>query len=542
MHRFSLPALVLAFGLPVAAAAQCPLDPGFGAGGVVRTDLGVSANLVGIALLPDGRIVAAGNAGGIALARYLPDGSLDPSFGTGGLVTGVAGSATDVGVQSDGGIVVVGSSVLSGASEMTVFRFDSTGALDPAFGTGGISVTPPPGSFNGSNLVAVAIQADDRIVAVGSCCNSPFQNPDQWMVRYDTTGTPDVTFNGGGFRGIGSSGTRGLYDVIVQADGKLVTVGWGGGLTSGSAYAWRVNPDGSTDCGFNCVSPCTCGGSLSENFGSPGFVRFWTVGQQPDGKLVMTASADSVGYGAARTTTAGLLDPSFGTGGLVTGVSATGYEIAIQPDGKHVVGGGANYRLTRFLADGSLDTGFGSGGSVTAPVAGSTAGLALQGDGKLIAAGTNGGDFELVRYLPAGSGGASLTGSQDTLSLTAGGGPTWTLCTAPQYAGDTYIVAGTTAGTVPGLVVNGVPVPLNDDGPGGYMAFTLVAANSPLLPGSLGTLDSQGLGTAALQVPPGSVPSLAGTTLHHAFVVLSLAGGTPTAVFASNAAPLSLLP
>lgn len=542
MNRLCIAVSALLPCLPDVGGAQCPLDPAFGAGGVVRTDLGGSDTLVDVVVQPDGRIVAAGNAGGVALVRYLPDGSLDPSFGSGGIVTGPSGSAAAVGLQSDGGIVVAGSSVVSGESEMTVMRFDSTGALDPAFGTGGIAVTPPPGSFNGSSLVDVAIQPDDKIVAIGSCCNSPFQNADQWMVRYDADGGLDTTFSGDGFRGIGGSGTRALYDVTVQSDGKLVTVGYGGGLTSGDANAWRVNPDGSTDCTFNCVSPCTCGGTLSEDFGTGGFARFYSVAQQPDGKLVMTGHADSVGYGAARYHPDGTLDTSFGTGGLVTGVSAKGNALVVQPDGKHVTGGGGSYLLTRFLADGSLDAGFGSGGSVTAPVGGSAAALVLQGDGKLVAGGTSGGDFEVVRYVAAGNGGASLTGSTDTLFLAQGGGPTWTLCTDPQYANDTYLVLGTTTGTVPGLLVDGVPVPLNDDGPGGYLEFTLVAANGSVLPGSLGTLDAQGQGQASLQVPPGPVPSLAGTTLHHAFVVLSLAGGTPTVVFASNAAPLTLLP
>jgi uncharacterized delta-60 repeat protein len=89
------------------------LDPTFGTGGLVTTDFGGIDRGFALVLQPDGKLVAAGFSGGdFALARYLPDGSLDPMFGTGGLVTtdfGGAAEAVALVLQPDGKLVAAGS-------------------------------------------------------------------------------------------------------------------------------------------------------------------------------------------------------------------------------------------------------------------------------------------------------------------------------------------------------------------------------------------------------------------------------------------------
>ena len=117
---------------------------------------------------------------------------------------------------------------------------------------------------------------------------------------------------------------------------------------------------------------------------------------------------------AAHAAEAGDLDPSFGSGGLVTlpsfGDTGNGNAVAIQGDGKIVVAGSqgsaaSTFALARYLSDGTLDPGFGAGGTVTTALPGGNAAeaVALQEDGKIIAAGTAGNDFALARYLPDGT-------------------------------------------------------------------------------------------------------------------------------------------
>src|SRR5438105_5384801 len=128
------------------------LDPSFGHRGVVTTDFGGTEVGSGLAVQSDGRIVAVGASvradsdNDFAVARYLPDGSLDPSFGRDGTVITDAGgrdAAYDVAIQADGKIVALGSSETGGGAgtsiEATLIRYNRDGALDPSFGTHGVA-------------------------------------------------------------------------------------------------------------------------------------------------------------------------------------------------------------------------------------------------------------------------------------------------------------------------------------------------------------------------------------------------------------------
>ena len=106
----------------------------------------------------------------------------------------------------------------------------------------------------------------------------------------------------------------------------------------------------------------------------------------------------------------GDLDPTFGTGGRVTYAGGPANASAIQPDGKIIVAIGGNpysdFVLVRYNRDGSLDTAFGIGGKVTTDFSGQWAwayALAVQADGKIVAAGARGGGFALARYNQDGS-------------------------------------------------------------------------------------------------------------------------------------------
>src|SRR5436190_3170372 len=148
--RLIVAVLVCAFALPAAASATPgDLDPTFGTGGVVTTDFGGRGDAaLAVAVQPDGKLVAVGNssASGVfnvdfALARYTSNGAPDPVFGSGGVVLSDFGStidaASDVIVQPDGKLVVDGTS----SRDFAVARYNSDGSLDPSFGSGGLVTT-----------------------------------------------------------------------------------------------------------------------------------------------------------------------------------------------------------------------------------------------------------------------------------------------------------------------------------------------------------------------------------------------------------------
>lgn len=157
------------------------------------------------------------------------------------------------------------------------------------------------------------------------------------------------------------------------------------------------------------------------------------VALQADGKLVVVGTTytnnDYSGedFAIARYNPDGSIDASFGTNGRVTtdfpGLAAVASSVLVQPDGKILVAGGAfplftflgNFELARYNPDGSLDAGFGDGGIVTTvfPHGSYASALALQPDGKILAAGTDyvdfsseassDTDFAIARYEPDGS-------------------------------------------------------------------------------------------------------------------------------------------
>jgi uncharacterized delta-60 repeat protein len=160
------------------------LDPSFGGDGKLITTFGKTGDdsASAVALQPDGKIVAAGQAlvtvGKFALARYNTDGSLDQTFGGDGRVTthlssGSDDVATDVALQNDGRIVAGGSSQNvsgSGHSRFALIRYNADGSLDSTFGTGG-KVTTHFGSGTNDFGSGLALQADDKLVAAGTSSN-----------------------------------------------------------------------------------------------------------------------------------------------------------------------------------------------------------------------------------------------------------------------------------------------------------------------------------------------------------------------------------
>ncbi|MFJ3788744.1 calcium-binding protein [Kitasatospora sp. NPDC090091] len=448
--------LLLALSAPgVAVAAPGDLDATFGTGGRVTTDFGgATSDADAVAVQPDGKIVAVGHAditGDFALARYNADGSLDTLFGTGGKVTtdfnGGDDGARAVALQPDGKIVVAGHSEVpdGGVGWFSLVRYNTDGSLDTLFGAGG-KVVVDFGSGGADDAFGVAVQSDGKIVAAG------YTGGDFAVARLTPGGGLDTTFDGDGkvttdFAG----GADAAQAVALQSDGRIVAAGYTGNSTGNYDFAVaRYNTDGSPDTGFSSD------GKVATTFGGVEFGR--AVALQPDGRIVVAGNTGS-DFALARYNTNGNLDGSFDVDGKVTtdfGNSEIAYGVAVQSDGRIVAAGDSvalnvsDFALARYNADGSLDSGFSGDGKVTTDFGGGfdhALGVALQPDGKAVAAGLGGpgSDFALARY----EGGAGTPAGVD-LSVTKTGPAS---VTAGAQASYTVTVTNNSATTASGVTL-----------------------------------------------------------------------------------------
>jgi uncharacterized delta-60 repeat protein len=227
------------------------LDDSFGSSGIVMIDSGSSSYIRDITLQADGKILVAGAVGihdEIVVERYNADGSLDITFGSNGQATarfyGISEVTDTVAVQPDGKIFAAGSVRHNTNEDIAVARFNPDGSHDPTFGSAG-KVTTETGNFGRAS--DLAIQPDGRIIATGNIANYSA------IVRYNPDGSPDTTF---GENGIVTSDTGYTVNtaVALQSDGNLVTT-WGlilarylGRVSNGT---FTYNPNGQ----FNTLAP-----------------------------------------------------------------------------------------------------------------------------------------------------------------------------------------------------------------------------------------------------------------------------------------------
>src|SRR5271167_562719 len=436
-RRLGLLVSVVVVASSTFAPAQAgQLDSTFGTGGVFTTNFTQTDTTMAtaVAIQSDGKIVVGGSTpGGAALARLNTNGTLDSSFGSGGIVNnsfGADGPVFGVAIQPDGKIVAAAAGFLGGS----VGRFNSDGSVDTTFGNGGFAVSKSLNSGPGI-LSALALQADGKILVTGAGL----------IGRYTTDGQLDTTF--------GSSGIAALNSVIataiaLQSDGKiLVTTGAGApselfsspNLPSPQAGGIaRYNTNGSLDTTFGISGQAACVASAA------------AIAIQSNGKIVVAGTIPSAlntlvsggitfvdnqtGFGVVRYNSSGSVDTSFNPGGgigsgggVITGFgnsfpAGSAFALAIQSNGDIVVAGQAgngnqqftssSFVLARYTTTGRLDTTFGSNGTVITtlsqgPISFVSA-LVLQSDGKIVAAGNTGtavqqgsylNNFAIARYL-----------------------------------------------------------------------------------------------------------------------------------------------
>jgi uncharacterized delta-60 repeat protein len=352
-------------------------DTSFGSGGLAFTPVGVGDALIsGLALQSDGKILVTGWAiantrpltdYAFATVRFNTNGSLDATFGNGGIVitniksaTGNAAGedrASSVAVQADNKIVVAGFSQQGGniyTENFALVRYTTNGTLDSTFGSGGISITPNFG--DGQDLAnGLAIQSDGRIVVAGQVIPSNGSAPLMAVARYTTGGQLDTTFNSTGFRTFAplNSTNSGLIGVVVQGT-AIVVSGWCTLGPQDVALA-RLTTDGQIDTNFGGAHTgyaisldMAIGRSLVQSLNG----ELYTSGRVDPAEL---PSSGSIDLGVAAFNADGTVDTSFGTGGDTAldygGTDDRGRALAVQSDGKIVVTGisnpGGNHVLVR---------------------------------------------------------------------------------------------------------------------------------------------------------------------------------------------------
>jgi uncharacterized delta-60 repeat protein len=400
---------------PVAAAPP-GLDPsfgGFGTGGKVVTP-GLSTidwvhAEVGKPLTIDteGRIVVAGARGrSVAVARFLPDGARDDSFGQSGMALLssdlFAVRANAVQVQEDGRVVVAG--VIDGARKsFLVGRLTAAGQPDASFGTQGLVATDLDNDE--AHAAAIALQPDGKIVVAGRAkVGGDF---DFAVARYLADGRLDPNFGEGGRQSVGFGGREECTAMALLPDGKLLLVGvTDDGFFPDADFAIvRLNTDGSLDESFDGD------GKISTGFGD--YEEADACFVQPDGRFVV------VGYGGdhfaiARYLPNGELDATLdGDGKAHSQESLSPFAVAVQLDGKIVVAGNrappgnTNRQLviSRLRQDGSPDPELAGTGSLSLDFSDQATANAVEilSDGRLLVSGQSGADHLLIRLLPDGT-------------------------------------------------------------------------------------------------------------------------------------------
>lgn len=388
------------------------LDPSFGIGGTATASFAASTSAFAetVIVLPDGRIVAAGVvtsgtnfSGQTAFARFLPDGRLDPSFGTDGLVVFDAVPGRDerlrtLILQPDGKIVGGGNSNDSLNSGLIV-RLTPDGDPDPTFGSGGVVTLNAPEFGVTQVVMGLATASNGRLIAA-------VQSSDEimYVAFLNANGMPDASAGVGGFVAIDFPGfDESALDVCMRPDGRVLVAGYRqvlGEMAEGVVV--QLQSDGTLDGSFGLNGVAI----VSVNR----FCQIRSCVLLAGGELLvsmLTSDGEQAEDSTARLRTDGSLDTSYGVSGVSTAPMQSGsnvFSLAVDRAGFSVTCGyvpGAallDCRLLRRGPNGSLDTGFDSDGlaviDVKEPGDDMVLDLEILGDGKTTALGS----ASLVRY------------------------------------------------------------------------------------------------------------------------------------------------
>jgi uncharacterized delta-60 repeat protein len=440
------------------------LDPSFGKGGKAMVAFPAeNAGSVGVkyelpfqftaghlvmAPAPGGKFVVAGST---RIARFLANGKLDPSFGSGGLVTiqrpaGMTFVLAGVAVDSQGRVLIGGSARPLPASSAPdpligsamVMRFAANGAVDGSFGSGGTLTSdfgikaPEIGStrYKGAavGLRSITVDSQDRPLVTGgsvtkviSCYSTETAISTGFVARLTESGALDAGFGEGGLRQI--SDLSSFEQGALVPGGGLFAVGLGKPKCSGESSGPPVvltgfGPEGSLNPGFGFAG-----------FRAIGYPSAPVAAVAPSGKIVLLGAKDKSGKQLLiRLLPNGAADPGFGRTGRIQLIPPThGAVAAVAVDGRGrlLLAGRVSKRVSKkkknpllrssFLVvrmdpEGSIDRSFGHKGSVRTGFGGPSSSFATQvmfdAKGRIVVGGgvstpllNTGGGFAIARYL-----------------------------------------------------------------------------------------------------------------------------------------------
>jgi uncharacterized delta-60 repeat protein len=324
------------------------LDASFGVDGIATIPVGEHvAHCYAVTRQPDGALVMAGGSDteinfddeyDATLVRLLPDGTLDPAFGDGGIVVRRTGERdfesvfTAVALAADGSIVAAGDESSASGGRTFVARFDASGHPDASFGEDG-RVYVTLGLH--SRATAVAVQSDGRVVVAASIWYAgalPDGPPgydahnDVALIRLAADGALDASFGDGGVRVIDLRSVEFSLDMVVQSEGGVVVAA---ALLDSTTFQYDVG-----------LVRCDADGTRDRTWGQDGLTlldlgfvddRSRLIALPGDRLLVLSSAP---GIALARIGRDGLLDPRFGVAGIARVGPDFWYGRAVTVDGR----------------------------------------------------------------------------------------------------------------------------------------------------------------------------------------------------------------
>jgi uncharacterized delta-60 repeat protein len=416
------PALIAAAAalaaFPAIASGTTRPDPSFGAGsGYVTTSVRGYSAVAYAAAATGRRTVVAGQAitrsgdGQVLVARYLPGGTLDPTFGTDGIFRSSLPTrrgpfiGTSLAVEPQTGRLLVGGGY--GQGSMLALRLTARGQLDRSFGAGRGYAAVSAGGI----AQTIALDSAGRILLGGS--NANVNGRPMVVARLTRAGELDRTFGSGGraqsvFWNPLMASSAGVSGLVTTPGGGIVAAGhldYIGGDGHGSASVFALTSSGQPQIGFG-----TAGHTEIAFPEEPSGFQQWfpcALLRDAQGRLIVSGNGSNGPAGAVlsiRLTSAGALDPSFGTGGRSSvagpsGASDTTCGAVPASGGGLTIGVGST--LARITGTGVSDPAFGPGGRVriASPRSVELNAAAAGAGGSVVVAGSTGRRLYIARWL-----------------------------------------------------------------------------------------------------------------------------------------------
>jgi uncharacterized delta-60 repeat protein len=385
--------------------AQQPgtLDLSFANNGISLQNYSLSTMGRAMLVLDDDKILVTGIAENQTgsngfIARYLPDGELDVSFGLAGYTIlstqGLYTSFYDIKLLDNNQIVIAGKAYFNDKDHMAIMRLNLNGEIDESFGQNG-SVLIGLEAGSGEQCFAIEEDSEGRLLLAGGTWVDG--GPKPILARIDASGSLDESFGDDGFIVADFTSEEQFPSakytcLAVQPDGKILAGGYYGAVLAINFLVSRFDENGVADTDFANEGHFTLGSVVGEY--EVHALHVLEEGQILVAGLVNVTSVP--GFGLMRLDSSGAPDMSFGQGGfaapLISLNGSFAYDMTVHPDGKILLAGSSNqgFAVARFLPSGFIDYDFSEFGVAITPVAGGFGqghAIGVQSNGKILVAG-----------------------------------------------------------------------------------------------------------------------------------------------------------